>query len=65
MSTGCHRFKAPHTARPTIDIGRPMRMPTRIIVPRSTPSALAMKSGPGVGGTIEWVTAAPATMAVT
>ena len=43
----------------------PSSSPNPMAVPRSSPSVSAMPSGPGVGGTSEWVATAPAQMAAT
>ena len=43
----------------------PKIIPERITVPNSIPRLSAMISGPGVGGTILWVMAAPPPMAIT
>ncbi len=61
ISIGLIRSSHEQTANPTRDIGIPTRAPTHIMVPRSIPNSLAMYRGPGVGGTIECVTAPPAT----
>ncbi len=65
MSMGIRRSSQPLTASPTSAMGIPMTPPTSSSRPKSTSNAAAMNTGPGVGGTIEWVTAAPATIAQT
>ena len=59
----CRSRRMPNSQPPT-DIGTAMIAPTKIITPRSIPSVAAIASGPGVGGTIEWVTAPPAEIAI-
>ena len=43
----------------------PRNSPNPMAVPRSSPRLSAIPSGPGVGGTSEWVATAPAQMAIT
>ena len=43
----------------------PQKMPTRMTQPRSTPSMVATRTGPGVGGMKAWPTARPASRGMT
>ena len=58
------RLRLSAKSQPTNDIGTAMQAPTMIITPRSMSSAAAIANGPGVGGTMLCVTAAPAEIAI-
>ncbi len=62
-TTGMRRSTQPANSSPTQAAGSATTMPTRTMVPRSTPSVPAIASGPGVGGTSVCVAAAPAAIA--
>src|SRR5687767_14659398 len=63
--TGVRRSDHPANTNPAEAAGTATSNPTSIIVPRSTPSAVATARGPGVGGTSVCVAAAPPAIAIT
>ena len=50
----------PHTGPATIMANTPHKIPIIITQPKSTPSIVATRMGPGVGGMYAWPTASPA-----